>query len=168
MPTSTIATFLNSDDPLADDCIRVLLSKNEENEVVDYKETLSFEAEKGWLELTKDVSAFANTHGGYLVFGVQDGIFEHIGIDPTVAKTLWDASSLMQKINRHLEPDITNLRVGQITISDKTFAVVYVPASKITTHLFKKDGDFKHPSGSPVTFPCSHILCSPQWSKPYC
>ena len=149
MTTSPIKAFLNSEDPLSDDCFHTLLVKNEENEFVDYKETFSHEKDKSWLELTKDVSAFANTQGGYLVFGIRDGTFEHIGIEPAVASALFDASSLMQKINRHIEPDITNLRVRQIIVGGKTFAAIYVPASKITTHLFKRDGEFKYQKGSP-------------------
>lgn len=40
-----------------------------ESSQVDYKELLEEKKPRSWL---KSVSAFANTHGGHLIFGVQN------------------------------------------------------------------------------------------------
>lgn len=66
------AKCLQSDDPLSRRVAEFLSTYAEEDNFVDYKRTIDITSDKFWLELTKDVSAFANTLGGYLVFGIDD------------------------------------------------------------------------------------------------
>ena len=45
---------------------------------VDYKEALEIKKPRSWL---KPVSAFANTEGGHLIFGVKNGPREVVGLE---------------------------------------------------------------------------------------
>ena len=59
--------YINSGNPLTRDTALFLVAYAEEDNRVDYKQTVDLDSEKQWLELTKDISALANTRGGYLV-----------------------------------------------------------------------------------------------------
>lgn len=66
-----------------------LVGRGFESPDLDYKE--SFDDTTGsWMELTKDVCAMSNFGGGYIVFGVKDGTFEPLGLDPSIQKDTQD------------------------------------------------------------------------------
>jgi len=148
---SNIREFLNREDPLTRGIAEFLLKHDEEDDLVDYKESFDPDAEKDWLEITKDISAFANTLGGYLVFGVSDIDKEIIGISRKFAVTLKDVNNIQQKINRNLEPDISLLRSKEYRFSGKSIIVLFIPRSIGRTHLISKDGTFNYPSGADKT-----------------
>ena len=143
----SVGAFLLSPDPLARDAALFLANYKEEDDRVDYKETLDPTSEKSWLELTKDVSAFANTHGGYLVFGVQDRSRNLVGISAKIAEALEDVNNIQQKLNRNLEPHIEHLRSKRFRIEQQLIAIIHIPMSAGRTHVVSKDAAFKHLSG---------------------
>lgn len=116
----SIKEFLDSTDPLTDEAFQVVLAFREETIHVDFKVAFHFGEEREWLEITKDVMAFANTEGGYLAFGVRDKTYEIVGIDESTAKVLCDPNQLMQKVNRYVEPHITLLRSRSIVVERQT------------------------------------------------
>ncbi len=143
----SLRELLESTDPLTDEALQVTLNLREETTLVDFKVAFHTHEEREWLEITKDVMAFANTYGGYLVFGVKDGTYELVGLEEPTVKVLRDPNQLMQKINRYVEPPVTSLRSRSIAIDSRTYVVVLVPASLGHTHVVSKDGAFKFPSG---------------------
>ena len=78
--------FINNGDPLSRDAALFLIDYAEEDDRVDYKETVTLDSEKEWLGLTKDISAFANTRGGFLIFGVNDQYKKVVGLSRTVKR----------------------------------------------------------------------------------
>jgi hypothetical protein len=142
-----INDFLTSSDPLTQEIAPKLIDYKEEDSFVDYKRTVNLKNEKEWLGLTKDISAFANTEGGYLVFGVADSGPELLGLTPEVVSFLSDISPVQDKINKYLEPDIINLRSKSFTISGKNIVVLLIPQSNNMTHFILKDGVFRQESG---------------------
>lgn len=144
---SSINEFLTSENPLTREAALFLASYSEEDDRVDYKQSIDPTSDKDWLEITKDISAFANTLGGYLVFGISDIDNEVIGLGRGIANILKDTNNLRQKINRHLEPDISLLRSKEFRISGKSIVVLYIPQSVGVTHLISSDGSFIYPSG---------------------
>ncbi len=141
---SSVQHHLNKDDPLTRETAVFLVRYAEEDDRVDYKQTIDPASEKNLLDLTKDISAFANTYGGYLVFGINDGEKKVVGLSRAVADAIKDVNFLQQKINRHLEPNITNLRAKEFKIDGKSIVVTYIPQSAGTTHMISKDGSFQH------------------------
>lgn len=142
-----IKEFLQQEDPLTREIVIELIAYKEEDDRLDYKQTLNLDSEKEWLGVTKDISAFANTHGGYLLFGV-DNKANILGLDRNVADFLKDASKFQQKINRHLEPDIIDVRSKEFRIDSKIVIGIFVPQSRGVTHLISKDGIAPQPSGA--------------------
>jgi len=147
----TIKELIESSDPLTDEALQIVLTSREETTLVDYKLTFHTDEEREWLEITKDVIAFANTFGGYLVFGVKDGTYEIVGLDETTLLDLRDPNLLMQKINRYVEPPITSIRCRAIEADSKTCLLLLIPPSHVQTHFVSKDGSFKFPSGQDKT-----------------
>jgi len=98
----SIQDHLQREDPLTQETAMFLANYDEENDRVDYKQTIDLHSEKDWLEITKDISAFANTYGGYLVFGINDTERKVVGLPRDIANTIRDANNLQQKINSHL------------------------------------------------------------------
>ena len=147
----SVQDHLLQEDPLTRETAVFLVEYAEEDDRLDYKETMDTTSEKHWLELTKDVSAFANTHGGYLLFGVDDGEKKVVGLSMKVAQTIKDVNDLHQKLNRHLDPNIIGLRAKEFKIDGLSIVVLYIPQSVGVTHMISKDGIFNHPSGKTKT-----------------
>lgn len=147
----SVAGFLSGDDPLSLEALAFLADYEEEDEQVDYKQTFDPSDEKHWLALTVDVMALANTLGGYLVYGVVDGTYEKVGVTGEVRKALTDSNKVMQKINRHIEPDIALLRSKSFKSRGKDLVAVFVPRSVTRTHMVARDGSYTRPSGEKKT-----------------
>jgi hypothetical protein len=144
---NSVHDHLSKDDPLTRETALFLVEYAEEDDRVDYKQTIDPASEKSLLDITKDISAFANTYGGYLVFGVNDDEKEVIGLSRAVADTIKDVNFLQQKINRHLEPSIISLRAKEFKLDGKSIVIIYIPQSTRSTHMICKDGEFSQPSG---------------------
>jgi hypothetical protein len=145
--SKSLQELLKSSDPLSDEAIIAVIDAREENSFVDFKGTFE-NVDREWLEVTKDVMSFANTEGGYLVFGLKNGSYEHVGLSDETVKLLSDTNNLMQKFNKCVEPPFTTLRAKAIERDGKKFVVVLIPASVDSTHMVSKEGAFKHPSGA--------------------
>jgi predicted HTH transcriptional regulator len=109
MEDQSIHTFINSSHPLSTEAMEYLLEYNEEDEFVDFKQTYNTKDPKHFLSATEDIVAFANTKGGYLVFGVEDVTYSLIGLDDNVKKQLLDINKIIQKVNSFIEPELTSL-----------------------------------------------------------
>lgn len=147
----SVRDHLQREDPLTQETAVFLAEYAEEDDRVDYKQTIDPTSEKDWLEITKDISAFANTYGGYLVFGINDNEKKIVGLPLNVADTIKDVNNLHQKINRHLEPNIIGLRAKEFNIDGLSIVIIYIPQSVGVTHMISKDGVFDHPSGKQKT-----------------
>jgi len=144
----SIRTYLDSKDPLCEDAIISLIGYREEDIFVDFKESFDPTEEKQWHGITSDCMAFANTMGGYIVFGVRDGDFSVIGLSVPAMKALVDTNMVMQKLNRYVSPPFSMLRTKSYqTEEGHTIVVMYIPDSKGKTHVFVKDVSYKYPSG---------------------
>lgn len=107
---------------------------------LDYKACASLAKTEGKKdEISKDVSAFANSAGGTIIYGVieQDNIPVAIdtGYDPTDISREW----LEQIINSRIQPRIDDIRINQIELSGanagKVIYCVNIPQSKRAPHM---------------------------------
>lgn len=147
MSKTPISEHLKSPDPLSEEALNSLLQHHEEDLLVDYKETVDTDSEKEWLGLTKDAMAFANTYGGYIVFGVRDKSFEVVGLTDDVAQTLSDTNQALQKLNRFVSPEFRSIRSKRFGKKEKTIVAWHIPESEGKTHIITKEGAFRSPTG---------------------
>lgn len=143
----SIKQIANSDDPLCNEAIEILLGHHEEDTLIDYKLTCEPSKEKFWVDITKDIMAFANTNGGFIVIGVKDITFDIVGIESSVIRVMQDANNILQKVNKYVEPHITQLRSKVYSKNSKDIIALFIPESIGLTHIFAKDGSFKFDSG---------------------
>jgi len=105
--------------------------KVEESLYLDYKAAGSLEtSERKKTEISKDVSSFANSDGGTIIYGVSEyksgTTFLPEKIDP-IDRSIFSKETLEQIINSRISPRIHGIKITPITIGDpKENKVVYV------------------------------------------
>lgn len=122
-----------------DDIVALISNRTQESIDLDYKECDALaltDSKKN--EVSKDVSAFANSAGGTIVYGVIED--KHVplrldhGFDPNVISKEW----LEQVISFRIKRTIDGVRIKQIELSKsnpgKVVYVVYVPQSTRAPH----------------------------------
>ena len=123
------------------DLLRLIDDEVQESINLDYKRSAALaKSSKEKDDIGKDVSAFANSAGGTLVYGVMEnnkfppiptGLDE--GCDPNVITREW-----LDQIISAVQPHIEGVRIKQIPLSDtrmgKVAYVVYVPQSARSPH----------------------------------
>ena len=98
----------------------------------DFKEMLERKKVKSWL---KSVSAFANTDGGSLFYGVNDdGII--VGLENPQA----DADFISEMIKARLDP-VPEIQLIPIEHEEHTLLEVKVKAGTLTPYYYYQDGD---------------------------
>src|ERR1700744_966733 len=106
---------------------RLIANGVEESAELEYKAAAALLREdKKITEATKDVSAFANSNGGILIYGIrEDQSNKHLpgNIDPVDRKTI-TKEWLEQILNARVRPRIHGLKIHVATIADDQ--VVYI------------------------------------------
>ncbi len=110
--------------------IRSLIdNKVEENLNLDYKAAASLERnDKKTIEISKDISAFANSDGGTIIYGItEDSDLKHLPaeIDP-VDREIITKEWLEQIIQGKIRPRIDGISIIPIEIDNNPKKVIYV------------------------------------------
>lgn len=122
-----------------DDLLRLIASSVQENVQLDYKSCAALQNTDGKKsEISKDVSAFANSAGGVLVYGIVE--VGHVpvrldeGFDPNYLSKEW----LEQVINSRIQRKVDGIRINPVdlpkTHPGKVAYVVVVPQSSRAPH----------------------------------
>lgn len=115
---------------LSRDAATYLLTCRGECEWLDFKESVHLDNEKHLADFARDVLAFKNVGGGYMVIGVVDKTWEPIGLDaplPLDTKLLRDQFRRVTGLD--LDIDIVHHQLNAEG-ADKTFAVILVRSSR--------------------------------------
>ncbi|MBS4059654.1 MAG: ATP-binding protein [Bacteroidetes bacterium] len=114
----------------------VVNTKEKEGQYLDYKENIDL-SDRGKTQLAKDLSAFSNATGGFLVFGISDKL-EIIGVEAEIngrPVIEW----FNQIISSNIEPPIHYVDPVIIPIPDnlKVILIIQVPESKNKPHMVR-------------------------------
>ena len=122
------------------DLLQLINSKVEESIALDYKSADALKVTEGKKsEISKDVSAFANSVGGAVVYGIEESPRSpHVAIslspiDPKEVSKEW----LEQVVNSRIQPRIAGLVINPIELKTKhpgEFAYVVVIPESSTAH----------------------------------
>jgi hypothetical protein len=126
------------------DLLDMVKAGTQESIELDFKESKALLNVKGQkdvrYEISKDISALANSAGGVLIYGMVEDKRTHVaasldaGSDPTVITKEW----LQQIINSTIHRKIDGVRVNQVPLtkhgSGNVAYVVYVPQSTRAAH----------------------------------
>lgn len=109
-----------------------------ESKNLDYKRELPLKTEESKINFLKDITAFANTDGGFIIYGVSEskGIPGHIN-GLTITNPDEEKRRLHSWIEHHLEPRVNVNIVTLAYIENKHILVLYVEKSFIAPHRFK-------------------------------
>ena len=119
------------------DLQELIADQVQESLTLDYKaSTALVKTEAYRAELSKDVSAFANSAGGRIVFGITED--NHLpaaidaGVDPTVITREW----IEQVINSNIQPRVQGITIKQIDVGQGrvTYALDIPQATSLAPH----------------------------------
>ncbi|AEI67980.1 helix-turn-helix domain-containing protein [Corallococcus macrosporus] len=124
-----------------EDLLDLVKNQVQESLTLDYKASKALErTEKVKDEITKDVSALANSAGGTLVYGIPENKQTRLadkldeGVDPAVITREW----LDQVINSNIQRRIDGVRINQIPLMTaspgRVAYVIHVPQSIRAPH----------------------------------
>lgn len=104
-----------------------------ENIHLDYKESRALNGKPG--DIAKDISAFANSDGGVIIYGVREDQHLPVDIDDGTDHTVKTREWLENVIVSNITPLLDNLRIIQIPVStEKSIFVVSVDQSFRAPH----------------------------------
>lgn len=111
--------------------LRKLLRETAESTTLDFKREIRLDRPEEKKEFAKDVSAFANTDGGYIVFGKEDSKEggRIVGVDP---KT-FDSEKMQQIVSARCNPSV-KFEAELIRLGKKWFALLTIPESSMKPH----------------------------------
>lgn len=109
--------------------ILVDLLRRKESVKLDFKEQVRISTDSEKAELAKDVSAFANTGGGHIVFGVEDNTLRQVGIDPQA----FDEARMQQIVSSRCYPPV-NFSAQLVLLSELHFGLLTIPNSPLKPH----------------------------------
>jgi predicted HTH transcriptional regulator len=116
------------------DILSLIKEQVQESLTLDYKKSDALAKTEGKKnELSKDVSAFANSAGGVILYGVEEDkhypIQIDVGFDPNDISKEW----IEQVINSTIHPKIDGLRINQIALNQsspgRVIYAVSIPAA---------------------------------------
>lgn len=118
-----------------------------EGSQIDFKEFFIFSDQRSRLELIKDIVSFANTDGGYIVYGVSenDGEFDWVGLDNKSDK----ANDIMiSDVMTNYVSDLPKFVISKLHLDGDEFYLLYVEKfSNKDLIKFIKDGEYSRKKG---------------------
>jgi len=123
-----------------------LLHKGFEAPDLDYKLTFD-NTTQAWMELAKDIYGMANSGGGYIVIGVEDGTFNLIGMDVSFHK---DSLEWVERTSKWATGriEINYLEhIKEVNGAKRKFPVIQVLGSIGTFIVPKQDGIYPLKNG---------------------
>ncbi len=103
-----------------------------ESSNIDFKEKVEYSKPKSWL---KTVSAFANSNGGIILFGVRDVDKKAVGLDDAVK----DSEKVSELINSKITP-LPRYELNTFDEDGKRFMVIKIGDGPRTPYYFDSDG----------------------------
>ena len=132
-----------------------LLDCRFETSTLDFKETVDLSTAHGRVELTKDILAMANTKGGHIVIGVEDGTFRLVGSSQELVSHMPDGKSVNDKLGKYLG--------GHIAVHVAHHSVSSPSGQTVVTLLYVPESRYKVPAQDNGVYPSAGNPAKQTW-----
>lgn len=128
-----------------DDIQTIFQDKVPESRILDYKLKIHPMTDGGNKEFLKDVSAFANTMGGYLIYGIEEDEGIPIGIEGVYVEDFDKLKLHFENLLRTgVDPVIRGVDFQAVDLDDsKKIVIIEVPRSIARPHVVKIKNHFR-------------------------
>lgn len=136
--------FYNKNNYIAEDIKYLIDNEVEENVHLDYKAAGALEkSDNKRKEITKDVSSFANSDGGIIVYGISEEDNKPKGLCPIDGRVY--TKEWLESVIQQIQPRINNLVIYPIRINDlgQSVYVVKIPRSDAAPHMARDNKYYK-------------------------
>ena len=136
--------FYDKDSYSKNDIDDLIANEVEENIHLDYKASGAFDKDdKKRSEITKDVSAFANSDGGIIVYGVSEEDHKPKEISPIDGRVF--TKEWLENVIQLIQPRIENVMIYPIRVNDigQSIYVVKIPRSGNAPHMARDKRYYK-------------------------
>lgn len=123
----------------AADLQRLVTDHVREDQFVDFKRDPYLANERGRHELLKDITAFANAAGGYIVIGVAENGEGRADAIVGVADAEGVRRSMRDRCLTLIDPRLTELDIGIVAVDGHDIVVCHVPESPRKPHAAVPD-----------------------------
>ena len=137
-------SFYNKDSYSLEDIKYLINNEVEENIHLDYKDAGALaKVDKKRSEITKDVSAFANSDGGVIVYGIAEHDHRPQKISPIDGRTY--TKEWLENVIHLIQPRIEGIKIYPIRIDDldKSIYIVQIPRSDNAPHMANDNRYYK-------------------------
>lgn len=130
--------FFEKDTYSQEDVRSLIVSEKEEDLYLDYKSSGALSKEdKKKIEITKDVSSFANSDGGVIIYGISEK--DHKPQEITYIDGCEYTKEWLENCIQSIQPKIEDLKIYPIRFVDisKSVYIVKIPRSNNAPHMAK-------------------------------
>lgn len=134
---------------MADDSLLTsALARSSEIENVDFKSVFDQNELRDWLEIIKDIAAFANSGGGYILVGLNDdGSPSEADISALLAI---DPADLGNRIHKYTGLHFSGVELIECEKSGHKICAIYIPPVRVPI-VFTRVGEFELPTAKKKT-----------------
>lgn len=126
--------------------IRSLIeNETQENKIIEFKLILSLSTGDEKREFLSDISSFANSGGGFLIYGLSEsrGIAKDL-IGFEIENTDAELLKIENLLRDNIEPRITGIQIKTLKLENNKYLLVFkIPQSYNRPHVVKYGGYFK-------------------------
>ena len=136
--------FLKKDRYLIEDIYSLITNEVEENIHLDYKAAGALDKDdKKRNEITKDISAFANSDGGIIIYGVSEEDHKPKEISPIDGRIY--TKEWLENVIQLIQPRIEDIKIYPIRVDDirQSIYVVKIPRSSNAPHMARDKRYYK-------------------------
>lgn len=137
--------FYNQENYSISDIENLIKNEVEESVHLDYKEARSLtKTDKARIDITKDISSFANANGGIIVYGISEVNHKPQEISPIDGRIY--TKEWLEDVIQMIQPRIDGLKIYPIRIDgsiEKSLYIVRIPRSANAPHMARDKRYYK-------------------------
>lgn len=143
-PAPVRTAFRQHNTMSSDEALKVLLERASEAADLDFKSSFDVNAPGDWLEIIKDIAAFANSGGGTLLIGINDDGTPS-GVDVTGVLGI-DPANLTNRIHKYTGTHFHGFEIAECEKAGQEICAITVRSARIPL-VFTRVGTYEPAPG---------------------